>query len=141
MGDGASHTPLRLVGDIGGTNARFALAKSTSGRPRLSSFRSLRCADYPSLEQAIAAYFAGQPSEPRPATAVIAVAGPVVDGAINFTNLGWRVSEAELRDVRLPVRNLIDDYAALALATPALNDEDVHHIGPELVGRADSRSP
>ena len=139
MGDGASHTPLRLVGDIGGTNARFALAESTSGRPRLSSFRSLRCADYPSLEQAIAAYFAGQPSEPRPATAVIAVAGPVVDGALNFTNLGWRVSEAELaRTFGFRSATLINDYAALALAAPALNDEDVHHIGPKFVGRADS---
>jgi glucokinase len=139
MGDGASPTRLRLVGDIGGTNARFALAEPTSGRPRLSSFKSLSCADYPSLEEAIAAYFAGQPSEPRPDVAVIAVAGPVVDGAINFTNLGWRVSEAELaRTFGFRSANLINDYAALALAAPALNDEDVHYIGPKFAGRADS---
>ena len=139
MGDGASHTPLRLVGDIGGTNARFALAEATSGRPRLSSFRSLQCADYPSLEAAIAAYFAGQPSEPRPAVAVIAVAGPVVDGALNFTNLGWRVSETELvRALGFRSATLINDYAALALAAPALDDEDVHHIGPKFAGRPDS---
>jgi glucokinase len=139
MGDGAFSTPLRLVGDIGGTNARFALAEPTSGRPRLSLFRSLSCEDHPSLEAAIAAYFAGQPSEPRPATAVIAVAGPVVDGALNFTNLGWRVSEAELAQTfGFRSATLINDYAALAFAAPALNDEDVHHIGPKFAGRADS---
>jgi glucokinase len=139
MSDGASSTPLRLVGDIGGTNARFALAEPTSGRPRLSAFRSLRCQDYPSLEGAIAAYFADQPALPRPETAVIAVAGPVVDGALNFTNLGWRVSETELEQA-LGFRSatLINDYAALALAAPALNDEDVHHIGPRSAGRANS---
>jgi glucokinase len=136
MGDGASSRPLRLVGDIGGTNARFALAEPSNGRPRLSSFRSLLCQDYPSLEAAIAAYFAEQPSEPRPATAVVAVAGPVVDGALNFTNLGWRVSEGELA-ARFGFRaaTLINDYAALALAAPALDDEDVHYIGPKLAGR------
>jgi glucokinase len=139
MGDGASSTPLRLVGDIGGTNARFALAEPTSGRPRLSAFKSLRCEDYASLEEAIAAYFAGQPHEARPTTAVIAVAGPVIDGAINFTNLGWRVSEPELERV-LGFRSatLINDYAALALAAPALSDEDVHYVGERFAGRADS---
>ena len=137
MGDGASSTPLRLVGDIGGTNARFALAEPANGRPRLSSFRSLLCQDYPSLQEAIAAYFASHPSEPRPTSAVIAVAGPVVDGALNFTNLGWRVSEAELaRAFDFQSATLINDYAALAFAAPALNDEDVHHIGPRVVGRA-----
>lgn len=138
MGDGAS-SPLRLVGDIGGTNARFALAEPTSGRPRLSAFKSLRCQDYPSLQAAIAAYFAGQPSEPRPETAVIAVAGPVVDGALNFTNLGWRVSESELvRALGFRSASLINDYAGLALAAPALNDGDVRYIGPKFAGRADS---
>jgi glucokinase len=134
MADGAS-TPMRLVGDIGGTNARFALAEPTSGRPRLSGFKNLRCEDYPSLEAAIAAYFAGQPNEPRPSSAVIAVAGPVVDGAITFTNLGWKVSETELRkSLGFTSATLINDYAGLALAAPVLGPEDVRHIGPVIQG-------
>lgn len=138
MADGAS-TPLRLVGDIGGTNARFALAEPTSGRPRLTGFKNLRCEDYPSMEEAIAAYFAGQPSELRPSTAVIAVAGPVTDGAISFTNLGWRVSEAELRrSLGFQSATLINDYAALALAAPVLGPEDAHQIGPVVDGRPDA---
>jgi glucokinase len=61
------------------------------------------------------------------------------DGALNFTNLGWRVSETELAQA-LGFRSatLINDYAALALAAPALTDEDVHYIGPKFAGRADS---
>jgi glucokinase len=137
MSDGAS-TPLRLVGDIGGTNARFAVAEPTSGRPRLTGFKSLLCQDYPSLEDAIAAYFAGQPEALRPSTAVIAVAGPVTDGAITFTNLGWKVSETSLKKaLGFSTATLINDYTALALAAPVLSGEDLHYIGPETHGRAD----
>jgi glucokinase len=137
MSDGAS-TPLRLVGDIGGTNARFAVAEHTSGRPRLTGFKNLLCQDYPSVEEAIAAYFGGQPAERRPSTAVIAVAGPVTDGAITFTNLGWRVSETSLKSaLGFTTATLINDYTALALAAPVLAGEDVHYIGPQTQGRPD----
>lgn len=137
MGDGAS-MPLRLVGDIGGTNARFAVAEQTGGRPKLSGFKALRCQDYPSVEDAIAAYLSGFAADQRPSTAVIAVAGPVSDGAITFTNLGWKVSETCLeRALGFQAAVLINDYTALALAAPVLSGDDLRFIGPQTKGRSD----
>ena len=45
--------PLGLVGDVGGTNARFALAEASPDGLRLTAYRSLLCADHDSLESAL----------------------------------------------------------------------------------------
>lgn len=130
---------LGLVGDIGGTNARFALADPTLGRPDLHAFTNLRCADFASVDLALDAYLSSLTGRPRPTRAVIAVAGPVVDGAISFTNLGWRMSEGGLaKTLGFERVTLINDYAGLALAAPVLSGDDIHPIGPLRSGRADA---
>jgi glucokinase len=137
MADGASHPP-GLVGDIGGTNARFALAIPSDGRPDLTEFRAYRCADHACVDEALEAYFA-ELEGPRPRTAVIAVAGPVVDGAIAFTNLGWRMTERDLAEsLGFDRITLINDYAALALAAPVLSEADTRRIGPPVSVHAKS---
>jgi glucokinase len=135
MGDNGS----RLVGDVGGTNARFAISQMIDGRPSLGRFKNLHCKDYPSMSAAIAAYFEDMPQSERPAEAVIAVAGPVTDGSITFTNLGWRVSETELREtLGFRKATLINDYAALALAAPVLGPDDLRRLGPDVPGHPGS---
>jgi len=70
---------IGLVGDIGGTNARFALATlSVQGRPRLTAPRTLPCADYPGLVEAVRAYL-DEIAAPVPGQAAVAIAGPVPD--------------------------------------------------------------
>ena len=44
----------QLIGDIGGTNARFALADANG--PGFSQEQTLQCADFPSVEAAIQHY-------------------------------------------------------------------------------------
>src|SRR5512139_1116479 len=91
---------LLLVGDIGGTNARFAIAEiSNPARVRLHLELSLKSAEYDSLEGAISDYLARMRTV-RPTRAVIAVAGPVIEGAVKLTNLSWWVSEAALLEMR-----------------------------------------
>ena len=63
-----------LVGDIGGTNARFAIVGS--GRPE--SRRVYQCADYPEAHAAIDAYLAEVKPAARPQNISLAVAGPVL---------------------------------------------------------------
>ena len=82
-----------LVGDVGGTNARFALVDSVG---HIRNPRSFACKDYPSLDAIVAEYIETTVGKKRPPKAVIAVAGPVLDGEIEFTNLDWRVSEGDL---------------------------------------------
>ncbi len=129
---------LGLVGDIGGTNARFALVHGGTGRPELIAPHSYLCSDFKSAEEAVNVYLDEQQHGARPSSAVLAVAGPIIDGAIAFTNTDWRISEADFSSaIKLGSTKLVNDYAALALAVPMLSSADAEVIGPDLAGRAD----
>ncbi|WP_197050244.1 glucokinase, partial [Novilysobacter defluvii] len=54
-----------LIADVGGTNARFALTDPASPRPELLEPRSLRNADFASLQHAAEHYLAGVGATPR----------------------------------------------------------------------------
>jgi len=127
-----------LVGDIGGTNARFALAHVGAGGIRVHSVRVLQAAEYPTGVEALAAYLADLPAKDRPDLAVIAAAGPIERGAVEFTNNSkWRFSEAGLvKTAGFKRARLINDFTAQALALEHLNRKGVHRIGPK--GRAAS---
>jgi glucokinase len=112
-----------LVADIGGTNARFALASpQADGALRIESIRVYRAAKLPSVTEAVAAYL--KSVDARPTAACFAVAGPVTDAVVEFTNSPWALDIAELRR-RFGFAPLIavNDFAALAagvrLAAPA----------------------
>lgn len=121
-----------LVGDVGGTNARFALVDEEG---RLKSPKSYHCADFGSLTEIIAEYIETSAGRLRPPRAAIAVAGPVIDGEIEFTNLSWVVSETELVGAfEFEAVTLINDFAAQALAAPLLEPDDLRRIGPDLRG-------
>ena len=124
-----------LVGDIGGTHARFALADVTRGRPVLSEPKTFANKDYPSVESAIEAYLAQVDGGHVPVRAVLAVAGPVADGAADFTNSDWEVSETKLRrDGGFKAARLINDFAAQALGAPRVSVERLARIGPDAPG-------
>lgn len=82
-----------LVGDIGGTNARLALVDA-EGKLRFP--KTYASENYASLNEIIEEYLATTAGKRRPHRASLAVAGPVVDGEIQFTNLSWTVSRTEL---------------------------------------------
>ena len=128
---------LALVGDIGGTNARFALAELDAMPPRIREAIGLKVADFPRAIDALAAFLASQGLVQPPQVAVIAVAGPVRAGAIDFTNSDWILSEADLLALGFGRARLINDYAALALAAPLLAGEDLRNIGSAVAGMAD----
>jgi glucokinase len=85
-----------LVGDVGGTNARFALAHMVEGKPVLEHHESFPAERYPTFLGGVKAFIDG--CEVKPTGGVIAVAGPVTDGEIDLTNSPWAVSEKELGD-------------------------------------------
>jgi glucokinase len=66
---------------------------------------------------------------------VVAVAGPVLDGEITFTNLDWTVSEGDLlATFEFEAVKLLNDFAAQALACPRLDADNLRVIGPPLRG-------
>jgi glucokinase len=117
--------PIWLVGDIGGTNARFARVSPDNGRPILAS--SFFCADYPDIEAAIRAYLILQ-ELPQPGRICLAVAGPVVDGRARMTNHNWEIDTAELARRFGCETAVINDFQAQALATTALDADEVEWL-------------
>lgn len=115
----------RLIGDIGGTNARFAVMR----RPgEITDIRVLRCADYPSISDAIAAYLTGLHGDIR--LGVIAIANPVDGDEIRMTNHHWAFSVKCLA-ASLGFRHLIvvNDWQALAMAIPGLRPGERVRLG------------
>ena len=116
-----------LIGDIGGTNARFAIANNA--RPGFARERSLRCVDFDSAELAIREYLK-RARAPQPTAICLAAAGPVVDGSVRFTNNPWRINASDLGRAfgPAPVR-LLNDFEAIAYSIPFLQAGDTVQIG------------
>lgn len=116
---------VRLLADVGGTNARFAL-QAPHGKP--DSVRKVRTDDFKSLEEAIRDYLTR--AGVRPERAAIAVASPVTDDKIEMTNHPWSFSVAALRDA-LGVTELrvVNDFEAVAMSLPRLDVAELHQVG------------
>lgn len=115
-----------LVADIGGTNARFAIADLET--LALSDIEEFQCARHSSLSEAMRAYV--DRLDDPPLEAAIAVAGPVVEERVNLTNSAWSFSRAELCS-RSGLNSVLvlNDIQALALSVPTLDASDLHRIG------------
>jgi glucokinase len=118
---------VRLVGDIGGTNARFALVDAGSRQPH--SERTVKCAQYPGLEQAIRAYLA-EHGNPEVREVALDVATGITGDFIQLTNGPWGFSvDATRRNLGLSRLQVINDFTALALAVPTLAASELRQIG------------
>jgi glucokinase len=117
----------RLIADIGGTYARFALEVSAG---EFSHVTSLRCAEHADFHATVRAYMASLPDAPRIAHAAIAIAYPVDDDQVRMTNYHWQFSIEEMR-ARLGLDTLVvvNDFTALAMALPRLSASDVRQVG------------
>ena len=113
---------LLLVGDIGATHARLALISRERGLARPAREANFPSRRYPSLEAVVREFLDPLP-EPVD-RAVFAVAGPVVHGRAELTNLGWVADEAQLgATLGVPVVRLLNDLVALAYAVPRLTPD------------------
>lgn len=116
-----------LVGDIGGTNARFALILSADGEA--VALEPIRTADFANIDVAIRdAILPECPAAPK--TAILAIAGPISGDEIELTNCPWVVRPK----VMMPMLGLseiiiINDFEAQALAVASLGSEHLTQIG------------
>ena len=123
-----------LVGDVGGTHARFAVVEPSAGGPWTLRQRVDLTDAFPKFDDALRAYLDRAGVAPLPRLASIAVAGPVTSAAARFTNRGWEISEPALREFGFEGAFLVNDFVALALAVDLLAEGDLHSIGPQLPG-------
>jgi glucokinase len=116
-----------LIGDIGGTNARFAvIASAAAPMERLADSRT---AEYRSLGDAIEAALGGRAGA-RPTTAILALAAPIDGEAIDLTNSDWIVTpKALIARFGFAEVILLNDFEAQALAAADLGPGDIEPIG------------
>jgi glucokinase len=116
-----------LIGDIGGTNARFSVIMdetSEAGEPQI-----VKTADFATIDDAIRAAVLDR-SSVRPNSAVLAVAGPVEADEIPLTNCPWIVKPRQmLTSLGLGDVVVLNDFEAQALAVVALGEEHMEQIG------------
>ena len=117
----------RLVGDIGGTHARFGWVDSPATGVRFVTVYP--CSAHAGLEAVIAHYLA-EHRHPVPAACAIGVATAVLGDRIAMTNRDWVFSIEEVRR-RLGIAHfaVVNDFAALALALPTLGAADLIAVG------------
>ncbi|MFM9845401.1 MAG: glucokinase [Dongiaceae bacterium] len=121
---------IGLVGDFGGSNARFAVAAGDGeGGIALSAEQDLVTAAYPDVVAA-ARHFLGQQRIGPVQAACFAIAGPVTGDRVELTNARWRFSIAESRAaLGLDHLDVVNDFSALALSLPYLKGADLERIG------------
>jgi glucokinase len=116
-----------LVGDIGGTNARFGLV-APDGSVRHTHIFPI--GEFATIGDAIEAYLGQRGDLPMPHQAALAIAGPVSGDRVRMTNHPWNFSIAELRNrLGLDRLEVINDFTAVALAVPRLGPGDRMQIG------------
>lgn len=117
----------RLLGDIGGTNARFAWQTGHEAAP--SDVACYACADHASLLLAIEQYLADH-HKVRPLACAIGIANPILGDFVQMTNHHWSFSISDLQhQLKLQRLKVINDFTALALSLPTLQVADLHRIG------------
>jgi glucokinase len=117
----------RLLGDVGGTNARFGW-QAAHGQP-LQNIRVLACSDHAGIDLAIASYLKTSGLD-RPRAACIGIACPVTGDKVRMTNHHWAFSVQALQEqLGLEVLRVLNDFTALALSLPDLPPESKRQVG------------
>ncbi len=102
-----------LVGDIGGTHSRLALAELDGNRVDLVRVERYRNSEHADLNSVLAHFLAASGSSAG-LSCCLAVAGPTDGRSVQFTNLPWRIETAELSaQFGFALCRLINDFAAV----------------------------
>jgi glucokinase len=126
----------RLVGDVGGSNARFARGEGGALRDR----RSYSVRDFPAFHDALGRYLADTGGVDGCHSAAIGLAGPVDGGRGKLTNAPWIIDEKDAaRQLGAPA-TLINDLQAVALALPHLAEDDLTPLGTATRASAERRT-
>ncbi|MES3022899.1 MAG: glucokinase [Pseudomonadota bacterium] len=129
----------RLLADVGGTNARFALEVAPGQFERIDV---LSCDAFPTLADAMRAYLASPAvaaAAPAIRHAAIAIANPIDGDMVRMTNHHWEFSIEAMRvDCGFDTMLVVNDFSALARSLPHLDNGHKVQIGG---GAARAHSP
>jgi glucokinase len=123
-----------LLGDIGGTNARLALATESSLGP-VTSFEVNRFARFTDV---VDLFLRVDPDRSRLRHALFAIAAPIHGERCVLTNSPWVIDASELQAAFGLRSQLVNDFVAVAHSLPLLGSTDVAKVGG---GAADKGAP
>ncbi|MDI7862907.1 glucokinase [Rhizobiaceae bacterium n13] len=116
-----------LIGDIGGTNARFSILVDVYAEPR--EFPIVQTAAFKTIDDAIQQSVLDKTSI-QPRSAILAIAGPINGDEIPLTNCHWVVRPRHMiANLGLEDVLVVNDFEAQALAIASLADEHREQIG------------
>ena len=130
-----------LIGDIGGTNARFALVNLNDNDDiKLLEQKTLACVDYANINDAVSSFLSNANVDvKRIETASIAVAGTVESDWFEMTNNHWQFSiDAVTKKLGFKKISLLNDFAAIAWSLPLLRENEWIALGH---GEVDAHAP
>lgn len=117
----------RLLGDIGGTNARWAWQASAGAA--LEDISVQPCEASGSIEESATNYLRTH-GRAQPVWAGIGIATAIAGDEVRLTNSNWRFSIAAFQKAMSLQRCLVvNDFTALALSLPALTAADLRAVG------------
>lgn len=112
-----------LAGDLGGTKTLLALYAATEHGYTLVREQRFANSGYDDFAGVVADFLHGSPEHPE--IAAFGVAGPVAEGRVRMTNLGWLIDQDALRQqFQLAEVLLLNDLVAVAQAVSILAPED-----------------
>lgn len=120
-----------IVGDVGGTSARFGLAQLVDGIPHVEAYRKVPGDDFGRFSEALEAYLKETGAAPQ--HGLFALAGPVINGAVSLVNRPeWPTIESAkiASQFGLSSVSFVNDFAAMARSVPALPDAAFLEILP-----------
>jgi len=116
-----------LLADVGGTSTRLASLDSSR---QISAVEVIVNERAENLTSIFSSYLGRERVRHDYDGAAIAVAGPVSGDLISLTNRSWSFDRTQLREeLALSKLEVINDFAANALALPTLNDSEWVAIG------------
>lgn len=116
-----------LIGDIGGTNARFALLLDAFAAPK--EYPIIQTAQFENIDDALQNCILDKTSV-QPRSAILALAGPIEGDEVPLTNCDWVVRPREMiAKLGFEEVLLVNDFEAQALAVASLSDGDREKIG------------
>jgi glucokinase len=130
VGDFLTKVPgsSRLIGDVGGTNVRFAWQSDPSAP--LTLIERLSSADFESIDAAIQTYLTTH-ELPTPRGCALGIATPITGDRVQMTNHHWSFSISALQNhFQFEQLLVINDFTALALALPEIDRSELRQIGP-----------
>ena len=112
-----------LAGDVGATKTVLGLFSASNGHPSLLSQQTFRSSAHSGLSDIVREFL---PQSSRVKVACFGVAGPVIDGVGEVTNLSWTVKARTLAsDLHIERVSLINDLVATGYGVANLSDKDL----------------